>query len=124
MRLHKRTVLGRIQLVRSVTAVYVVLKDSVENEDGNMLNDLKALTTREEHNANHEEGITPNVDLHELSAELQPAVRKMLYEERDAFARNEDDRRWLHSRPDDGYQPDVYTTSAKELHSDSTPPVS
>ena len=56
-----------------------------------MLNALKAPTTREEHNANHEEGITPNADLHELSAELQLAVRRMLYEERDAFARNEDD---------------------------------
>ena len=55
------------------------------------MDDSKAPTTREKHAANQEEGITPNVDLLELSAKQQRVTRKMLYEERDAFARNEDD---------------------------------
>ena len=88
-----------------------------------MVDDSKAPTTREKHAANQEEGITPNADLHKLSALQQRVARKMLYEERDAFATNENDV-GLHSRPDDEYQPDGYTTGAKELHSDSTPPVS
>ena len=91
IRLPKRTVLGRIQPVRSVTAVDVRLKDSEESEDRNTMDDSKAPTMRKKHAANHEEGITPNVDLYQLSAEKQSVARKMLYEERDAFARNEDD---------------------------------
>ena len=81
IRLPKRTVLGRIQLVRSVTAVDVRLKDGEESKDRNMMDDSKAPTTREKHAANQEEGITPNVDLHELSAEQQRVARKMLYED-------------------------------------------
>ena len=72
----KRTVLGRIELVRLVTAVDVRLKDGEESKDRNMMDDSKASTTREKHAANQEEGITPNVDLHKLSAEQQRVARK------------------------------------------------
>ena len=43
------------------------------------------------HDANQEESVTPKVDLSGLKPEQQHVARKMLYEERGAFAKNEDD---------------------------------
>jgi hypothetical protein len=90
--LPKRTVLGRIQLVRSVTEVDVRLKGSEENEDRDVMGQSEASTTGgKEHDANQEESVTPKVDLTGLTPEQRPIARKKLYEERDAFAKNEDD---------------------------------
>jgi hypothetical protein len=90
--LSKRTVLRRIQLVRSVTEVDVRLKGSEENEDRVVMGQSEASTIGEkEDDANQEESVTPKVDLSGLTPEQQHVARKMLYEERDAFAKNEDD---------------------------------
>ena len=56
--LPKRTTLGRIQLVRSVTAVDVRLKGSEENEDKDVMGQSKASTPGERDDANQEESIT------------------------------------------------------------------
>lgn len=89
--LPKRTVLGRIQLVRSVTEVDVKLQESDGIEHRDVMDQSKPSTTGEKDDANQEESVTPNVDLSGLTDEQQRVVRKMLYEERDAFAVNEDD---------------------------------
>ena len=90
--LSKRTVLGRIQLVRSVTEVDVRLKGSEENEGRDVMGQSEASTTGGKgHDAKQEESVTPKVDLSGLTPEQQHVARKMLYEERDAFAKNEDD---------------------------------
>ena len=89
--LPKRTTLGRIQLVRSVTAVDVRLKGSEENEDKDVMGQSKASTPGEREDANQEESITPKIDLSGLTDEQQQVVKKMLYEERSAFAVSEDD---------------------------------
>ena len=90
--LSKRTALGRIQLVRSVTEVDVRLKGSEENEDRDVMGQSEASTIGEkEDDANQEESVTPKVDLSGLTPEQQHVARKMLYEERNAFAKNEDD---------------------------------
>ncbi|CAB4027286.1 Hypothetical predicted protein [Paramuricea clavata] len=88
--LSKRTVLGRIQLVRPVTEVDVRLEGSEKNEDRDVMAQSEASTTGgKEHDANQEESVTPKADLSRLTTEQQHVAWKMLCEERDAFAKNE-----------------------------------
>jgi hypothetical protein len=62
--LSKRTVLGRIQLVRSVAEVDVRLKGGEENEDRNVMGQSEASTIGEkEDDANQEESVTLKVDI-------------------------------------------------------------
>ena len=83
--------LRHIQLVRSVTEVDVKLQESDGIEHRDVMDQLKPSTIREKDDANQEESVTPNVDLSRLTDKQQRVVRKMLYEERDAFATNEYD---------------------------------
>ena len=90
--LSKRTVLGRVQLVRSVIAVDVRLKGSDENEDGDVMGQPKTSTTGGKDDEEMQaERATPKVDLSGLTNEQQRVVQKMMHEEHRAFATNEDD---------------------------------
>ena len=89
-----RTSIGLIHLIRSVLPVAVRLKE--EN------NEIKIHSKQEPKNSaavaaghndtDYNEALVPNVPLSEnLTAEQKDLVRKMLYEERDAFCKNDDD---------------------------------
>ena len=92
MILPKRTVLVRVQLVRSVTAVDVRLTRSDKNEDGDVMGQSKTSTTGGKDDKEMQaERARPEVDLNGLTNEQQSVVRKILHEEHRAFVTNEDD---------------------------------
>ena len=86
-----RTNLGSIHLVRSVTPVAVKLKG--ESDDIKMQSRPEAKDSAIVHDGtNYNESFVPNVPLSEdLTDEEEERVLKMLYEERDAFCKDDDD---------------------------------
>lgn len=84
--LPKRRVLGRLQLVRSATAVDVKLQESKDTTQED-----KGKETKTKCDVSSSRSATPEVDLSDLTAEQQCIVREMLYEERNAFAADKDD---------------------------------
>ena len=90
--LPKRLVVGRLQLIRSVTPVEVKLKETGNQKDS--LTETPERSTSASRNSQLNQNKTyriPEVDLSELTAEQKKLAEEMLYEEADAFAQNEED---------------------------------
>jgi hypothetical protein len=79
--LPKRLLLGRLQLVRSVSPLEVKLSDKNKNQKE---------STTDDHDDN-EEFKLPEVDLSCLTSEQQQQAKEMLRQEADAFAQDEED---------------------------------
>ena len=83
-----RVVLGRLQLVRSVTPVEVRFKDpETPTPDKELPCEENKLTEESESNLSW----LPDVDLSGLTAEQKEQARQLLLEEADAFAMSDDD---------------------------------
>ena len=85
-----RTVLGTLQLVRSITPAEVQRKEIPVQQE---VRQIETATSGQEQNdsADFAEELVPNVSLGELSEEQEITVKRMLYEERDIFCVSKDD---------------------------------
>ena len=92
-----RTVLGSLELIRSVTPIEVKLKENVDEKRADMNFGMEKQRTSQTKDPCHSavnsenEQFIPEVDLSTLTPEQQTLVKKMLYEERDTFAIDDDD---------------------------------
>ena len=89
-----RTVLGTVQLVRSITPAEVQLKGPEERYETRELNSLSSrqIKTDARHESiDYSDEMVPNVSLGDLTEEQKAKVKHMLYEERDTFCVNKDD---------------------------------
>ena len=98
--LPRRTLLGRLQLVRLVTEVDVKLQESVHQESGNKQKqesgkreDNQPTKSQKINDPQHKRGNsrTSEVELSDLTSEQQCIAKEMLSQEADAFTTDEND---------------------------------
>ena len=90
--LYGRTVLGRLQLVRSVTPLEVTFKETMVNDvDNESQSESPQPNCRQEQVDLSDDADIPPIDLTGLTVEEQALARQLLREERDSFAASEDD---------------------------------
>lgn len=90
--LYGRTVLGRLQLVRSVTPLEVKFKETEQSNDtDDPMNQSLRGNDRSESPDIRPEINFPPVDLTGLTADQQVQAKQLLFEERDSFAVDDDD---------------------------------
>ena len=88
--LPRRTLLGRLQLIKSVTPMEVKLASTADSKEpeSQFADDL---STGIREGDTKSDAATPEVDLTGLTMQQQEVVRKMLEEEAASFAKNDDD---------------------------------
>ena len=88
--LPRRTLLGRLQLIKSVTPMEVKLASTADNKESEFqfADDLSTVIREGD---TESDVATPEVDMTGLTMQQQEVVRKMLKEEAASFAKNDDD---------------------------------
>ena len=88
--LPRRTLLGRLQLIKSVTPMEVTLASTADSKEpeSQFADDLSMGITEGD---TESDTATPEVDMTGLTMQQQEVVRKMLKEEAASFAKNDDD---------------------------------
>ena len=81
-----QTVLGTLQLVRSITPAEVQHKETPVQQEAQQVDTAKSGEEESDRiSADFAEELAPNVSPGELSEEQEIMVKRMLYEERDIF---------------------------------------
>lgn len=91
LRIPGRTVLGHLQLVRSITPAEVKLSPPPNNEISVNHNFVTSPDDRSMCSPMSEKQVIPDVDLSDLTEEQQQQARQMLIDEHQSFAQDDDD---------------------------------
>ena len=116
--LPRRTSLGRLQLIKSVTPMEVKLPSTADNKESEFqFADDSSTAIRE--GDTESDVATPEVDLTGLTMQQQEVVRKMLKEEAASFAKNDDDIGCI-----EDLQMDIDLSDSTPVQRNSTAPLS